>query len=296
MIVGGDEEKCRAKEQNVRETDYSNIVEVRVVPDQRAAQDAVRRLKGEVVIITDVASRYLKDTITNVVAPFSESYVGCVCGMVRKAPDENGDFHDGANWRYENKIKVMESNIGCLSGANTAICAFRRGLFPERISTDIHLDFYYPTAVTEIGFDVLFEPNAVAYEGEDRTEQELFEKHIDDGASGYRAMARFRTLLWPKSRGSFVFWSHRVMKWLVPFNLICMMVCFAWIGMYQSWALVAEIALLAGMAYLAAYNRIFTRKGKNLPGIIGKLSDFGAYFFLLNVAYLFGFFRSFKKQ
>lgn len=289
LIVEDNEEICRSKVKNVRESSLQNLEDVVCISNQQDAAVAIKNLKGEVVVVTDGYSLFLKDTISNVIQTLSSDMVGCVCGMVRKAPDENGESRDGANWKYENKIKVLESNIGCLSGANTAIYAFKKECVPEHIDKKINLDFYIPTSITENGYDVLFEPKSVAYE-EERTEQDLFKKHIADGASGYRSIVRFWRLLLPH-KGSFVFWSHRVMKWLVPFNMLFLLFGCGILAPQYKWALVLFVVQLLFYVYVIVYYILYTLKGKDMSGPIGKLSGFASYFVVLNFAWLSGLFK-----
>ena len=290
LVIEPDWEIYRKKEINVRESDYSQITDIIKVENQQEAAKQLTKIKSEAVVVTDGTSSLKKDTISNVIRTLSGKKTGLVCGMVRKAPDENGEFRDGANWRYENKIKVQESNIGCLSGANTAIYAFKKDVIPISIHKKINLDFFLSTAITEKGYDVLFEPNAVAYE-EDRTEGDLFKKHVEDGASGYCSILRFWRLLLPR-KGGFVFWSHRVMKWLVPFNMIILLAGCVILACSNIWALIILLLQIVVYLYLTVYYFVFTKREESLPGPIGKLSDFGSYFLMLNIAWLIGFFKS----
>lgn len=291
LIIGQENGKSKKKEENVKESAYSNIVEITSVKNQKEAIVAIPRAEGTVVVVTDKDSTFLRNTISEIVVPLSNPLVGCVCGMVRKAPDEEGKYRDGANWKYENIIKVLESNIGCLSGANTSIYAFKREILGEKLSADINLDFQIPTAFTEKGYDVVFEPKALAYEPEERDGQELFEKHIDDGASGYRSIARFWRLLIPGRKGGFVFWSHRVMKWLVPFNMIILLAGCGILTSHYLWALALVVCQILFYLYVVAYYSLFTARGKEMPGPVGKLSGFACYFVILNVAWFLGLFK-----
>lgn len=247
----------------------------------------VTGVDADIIIFTDGKSDISKADIHTLIKKFSHPEVGCVCGMVRKEPDRNGEYHDGANWKYENKIKKLESKIGCLSGGNSSLLAVRKELIPQMYDNHISWDFFLPTHITEQGFDVLLEPNAVAYEKGDKSEKDLFSKHVEDGASYYRSMAHFWRLLLPR-KGSFVFWSHRVLKWLVPFNMIMLLVCCGVLAPTYTWANVLLILQVLGYLYLTTYYFAFTKRGKSLKGSIGKLSDFGSYFLVLNVAWSLG--------
>lgn len=254
----------------------------------------VTGVDADIIIFTDGKSDISKADLHTLIKKFSHPEVGCVCGMVRKAPDANGEFYDGANWKYENKIKRLESNIGCLSGGNSALLAVRKELIPQRYDIHISWDFFLPTHITEQGYDVLFEPRSVAFEKDNKTESVLFAKHVDDGASYYRSIAHFWRLLLPR-KGGFVFWSHRVMKWLVPFNMIILLLGCGILAANFRCALVLLILQIFGYLYLTFYYISFTQRGKTLFGPIGKLSDFGSYFMVLNVAWFCGLFKIGKE-
>lgn len=291
VVIGGDETDFARKKNNIQNSDYKNIIEIVYSPLQENALRIIKTTKGEVVVVTDTYSVFLKETIPAAINALSVPWTGCVSGMLRKEPDENGVSRDGANWRYENKIKMLESNIGCLSGANSAIYAVKHAFLPDERHSLINLDFLIPMCVTEIGFDVVFEPKSVAYESENRSEADLFKKHVLDGESGFRSIVRFLDLLWPTKKGSFVFWSHRVMKWLVPFNMIILLAGCGILAFSYKWTLILLLLQILGYLYLSIYYITFTLKGKSLSGAIGKLSDFGSYFLVLNVAWFLGFIK-----
>lgn len=286
IVISHNKEKFVSKEKNILNSEYSNIKEIFCVDQIKNISSLLKIAKGDVIVITDDSSTFTNDTITHVIRPLSESNVGCVSGMVRKKPFENGVYRDSGNWKYENYIKELESNIGTLSGANGAIYAFKRDLAPKYIDDKINLDFYIPTYITELGYDVLFEPQAVAYE-EDRTEEDIFIKHVNDGASGYRSIIKFWKLLFPR-KGSFVFWSHRVMKWLVPFNMIAILIICCILTSKFYWATILLFLQLLVYTLLSLNYFLYTKKGSNLSGTIGKIINFGSYFLFLNIAWFLG--------
>lgn len=293
VIVASGKESVEEKKRNVVELDYGNIKEILTTCEESEFWPLLRQVTGEVVVVTDATSILLPDSVTRLIGDFSDKTVGCVSGMSRKIHDENGVFNDSANWRYENKIKELESNIGTLSGGNKAIFAFRRELLPKEGDSMVSIEFYIPTAITEQGYDVLFEPEAVAYETEERSDRDLFKKHIVDGSSGVRSIVRFWRLLLPR-KGSFVFWSHRVVKWLVPFNLIVLLLGCGVMSYVHRGMLVLFMLQVIMYIYLTVWALLKPQKRKEIAGPIGKLSAFGSYFLTLNVAWLIGFFKSLK--
>ena len=291
IIVNDDDKRVEKRKNEMLNAHFEGIIEIVCSKNQNDAVNLIPDLKGDVVVVSDGNSSFLQDTIPALITPLVNDRVACVSGMSRKAPDSEGNFRDGANWKYENSIKRLESGLGCLSGANPSVFAFKKELLKGVIDKKIHLDFYIPTALEEQGYDVLFEPSSVVYE-EERSEEDLFKKHIKDGASGYRSIVRFWRLLLPR-HGSFVFWSHRVMKWLVPFNMLILFFGAVIVALSHIWGVVSLLLQVIAYLYVALYFYLFTRKGKTLKGPVGKLSDFATYFVTLNCAWFLGFL---KKQ
>lgn len=294
IIINDDDKRVEKRKNEILNAHIDGILEIVSSKDQNDAVDLIPNLKGDVIIVSDGNSSFLQDTIPALITPLVNDRVACVSGMSRKMPDNEGNFRDGANWKYENSIKRFESGLGCLSGANPSIFAFKRDALKGVIDKKIHLDFYIPTALEEQGYDVLFEPNSVVYE-EDRSESDLFRKHIEDGSSGYRSIIRFWILLFPR-HGSFVFWSHRVMKWLVPFNMILLLVGCGILAPQYVWALVIMICQILLYLYVILYYILLTSRGKELPGPVGKLSEFACYFVVLNVAWFLGLFYTYNSK
>lgn len=289
IIINDDVSRVEKRENEILNAHNNGIMEMVSSKNQNEAIAKIPDLKGDVIIVSDGNSSFLQDTIPALIAPLGNKHVACVSGMSRKVPDDKGNYSDGANWKYENRIKCLETGLGCLSGANPSVFAFKREALKGVIDKKIHLDFYIPTSIEEQGFDVLFEPTSVVYE-EERSESELFRKHIEDGASGYRSIARFWRLLLPR-HGSFVFWSHRVLKWLVPINMLILLMGAAIISLNHIWALALLLIQMATYLYVTLYFFLFSRRGKKLGGSIGKISEFATYFITLNIAWFLGIFK-----
>jgi cellulose synthase/poly-beta-1,6-N-acetylglucosamine synthase-like glycosyltransferase len=118
-------------------------------------------LDSDLVIMSDANSMYEPVSLRRLVRHFADPRVGCVCGRLlyvnpRALPAGEGER---IYWAYEGVIKVLESSLGSLLGANGAIYAFRRVLFrpvdplmfcddviPIRIAVEGHLTIYDPGA------------------------------------------------------------------------------------------------------------------------------------------------------
>lgn len=279
------------KKQNILSTNNGvNIIEIIEVINSDKISSKLYNLKGDVVVVTNSFSLFTENAIRFLLNSLSTNSVGLVSGMSRKQPDLNGNFTDGANWAYENQVKVLESNIGSLSGANPAIFAFKKCLLPESITESINLDFFLSTAISEMGLDVIFQPKALAYEVDNKTEKILFKKHVNDGICARKSLLFFWHLLLPR-KGSFVFWSHRVMKWLVPFNMLYVLIVSFLMAASNTFFLYLLLVQLLLYFYVLVFYLIFVRNSRIHKGVVARLSEFACYFITLNLAWFIGFIK-----
>lgn len=254
--------------------------------------------KGEILVFSDANTMYERNAIQNIVKHFADERIGCVSGQLRYKMKDNageGARSESAYWKYENWVKVQESKIGRLSGANGAIYAIRKGILDRIPKNIINDDFYVATYALQAGNDVIMEPNAVAYEEPNDDFQSQFKRHIRDGAGHYQALHVFWRMLLPR-KGSFVHISHRAIKWIVPFDLILL---FLMTSIFAPTNIVMSIIFLCqcvGYAFLTLYYLLFVQKDRVIPGPIGKVISIVFYFFAINLSLLMGWFRLISKK
>lgn len=252
----------------------------------------LKKAKGEVLVFSDANTMYDPKAILELVKYFTDDRIGCVSGQLRYKIDGKsgqGAKSESTYWKYENWVKKLESKIGRLSGANGAIYAIRKGIISEIRKGIINDDFYVSTYVLQAGFDVIIEPNAIAYEEPNDEIDSQFKRHVRDGAGHYQALAFFWRMLFPR-KGSFVFISHRVLRWLVPFFLLSALTCNA---LLVSQSLLMSILFafqVVGYLTMILYY-LPIRKGFKGKGIIIKVFNIVFYFLSVNLALLLGFLR-----
>jgi biofilm PGA synthesis N-glycosyltransferase PgaC len=258
----------------------------------------LEKATGEILVFSDANTMYDFKAILNLVKYFTDNRIGCVSGQLRYKFDISaglGAKSESAYWKYENWVKVIESRVGRLSGANGAIYAIRKGLITEVRKGIINDDFYIATYVLQSGYDVILNPDAIAFEEPNDEFESQFKRHIRDGAGHYQAIAVFWKLLFPR-KGSFVHISHRVIRWLVPFFLIIAFISNAM--MIGQSAIIDALLIVQILGYLAMgiYYLMLKKGTTQKKGVIGKLFNILFYFFSVNLALLLGFIRLVKKQ
>jgi cellulose synthase/poly-beta-1,6-N-acetylglucosamine synthase-like glycosyltransferase len=183
-----------------------------------AAQNAAaERASGEILAFSDANSVWQADALRLLVGAFAEQEVGYACGQVRFL-DAGGDNLEGAYWRYEMKLREMESSLAGVTAGNGAIYAVRAPAYLPLAPSGSH-DLSFPFRLAKCKLRSVYVSAARAEEKMVPTlEGELTRKRrmmvgIWDIVVGERMISpRGYTSLYAFELGS-----HRLLRYLTPF-------------------------------------------------------------------------------
>ena len=246
----------------------------------------INRCKGEVIVFTDANSFYQSDTIKNLVRNFADPNIGCVVGNLRYIDEKTSVAKgEGLYFRYESKIKEFESRLGAVVAATGSIYAIRRELFLP-LDFEVANDFAHPIQIASKGYNIVFEPDAIAYEKATSGIREEFRRRTRIVTRGITAfMKYFRTYRMLHGTWGFCFISHKLLRWFIPFFLIAIII----INLTLLESPLFRIILYAQLAfYSLALIGIFLRGSK-----FGKPFTVPFYFCLINTAALVGIIKYF---
>jgi cellulose synthase/poly-beta-1,6-N-acetylglucosamine synthase-like glycosyltransferase len=246
----------------------------------------VAELSAEIIVLSDANTFFDRQAARKLVRWFADSSIGAVCGKLVLTDRRTGRNMDGLYWKYETFIKKCESRLGALLGANGAIYAIRRSIFPEVQNDTLVDDFVIPLAAKlETGCRIVYEQEAIAHEEIAPDISDEFHRRARIGAGGYQAIGRLWKLVDPR-RGwvALSFLSHKVLRWLCPFFMVGIIVC----SMLASHYAFYRGALAVEMAFL-----LLSVPFSQLPGsgLLVRLLRLSAMFTLMNAALFVGFFR-----
>jgi poly-beta-1,6-N-acetyl-D-glucosamine synthase len=188
---------------------------------------AIKSIRGEIVVFSDANTEYSTDALKRLVKHFEKPDVGCVSGRLyyRNPGKTISGKGESLYWKYETALKRMESQLGYVAGANGAIYAVRRDLFEPFPPRTINDDFTLSMKIVTKGYKSVYEGNAAVYEDVAPTMESEFNRHVRDGAGHYVAVVHLLGLLNPfLGLRSFIYWSHRIFRWMVPFLLILLFI------------------------------------------------------------------------
>jgi len=185
-----------------------------------ARNKAVERAKAEILVFTDANAFFNPDALEKLILRFRDPSVGAVCGaLVLKRPDDSENLY----WRYEKLIKVLEDRFHSIIGANGSIYAIRKELYTP-LPPEVDDDFVEPLLVYLKGKKVVYERKAVSVENDIPAEDIQAEFHAKRRVvlRGLQSLSFVKETLNPLSHPvlSFEIFSHKIMKWSVPFSLV----------------------------------------------------------------------------
>jgi cellulose synthase/poly-beta-1,6-N-acetylglucosamine synthase-like glycosyltransferase len=217
---------------------------------------------------------------------FDDPTVGVVCGRLVLIDPASGRNVDGIYWRYETFLKGCETKLNALLGANGAIYAIKRSLFPDlpsRVAVD---DFVIPLlARLRYGSTIAYEPEATAFEETPPDIRAEFGRRSRIGAGGFQSLPLLYPLLNPAWGWiAFSFLSHKLLRWTCPFFLLTIAVTNLLLldRAFYGWTMLAQ-SMLYGLAIVGAF-----LQGS---GQMARLARLATMFTAMNLALLAGFYR-----
>lgn len=249
--------------------------------------DVCAQAQGEVLVLSDANVDFAPDTVKRLVARFQDSKVACVCGKLcfRTREGEAHTQSEGIYWKLETWLKQHEGGRGVLLGANGANFALRRDLWKGCPPEIVVEDLYIPLRLLMEGWRVVFEPTALAYEDLPPALADEFGRRVRIGAGDYQILARCLGLLNPShGLAAWVFFSHKVLRWVAPLFMIGAMLAVLVLVMLGA---PGALLVLAGGACIVAVTAVGFSSVR-LPGPLGRLASVSAYFATMNAALLLG--------
>ena len=244
--------------------------------------DLVSKCKGEIIVFSDANTIFESDAILKLVRHFQNEKIGGVSGRLRLAwKDETIQYGEAIYWEYETFLKRLEWGVSSVIGANGGIYAIRKELYEPLPENTIIDDFVISMNIIRKGYRFAYENNAVGYEESYDNLKAEFKRKVRIAAGNLQSLKLTYPLLMPqKGLIAFMFWSHKIVRWCVPFSLLSIYIIpFFMMGDYPWLLSVLEniILILALVGTKLARKNMFMR--------------LNTYFFTVNFALLLGYFK-----
>jgi poly-beta-1,6-N-acetyl-D-glucosamine synthase len=259
-----------------------------------AVNYAVDQAKNDILIFSDANTILNNDAILNITRHYHLNETGGVAGEKKVLSSSEGADQvgsgEGLYWKYESLLKQLDSTFYSVVGAAGELFSLRRELYepvPKNVILD---DFIISMWVTQKGYRIVYEPNAFALELPSFSMGDEHKRKIRIAAGGFQSIVMLKPLLyfWKHPRLSFLYISHRVLRWtLSPLclalafisNFILVLILLN--NLYK--ILFATQLIFYAMAIIAS---IISFKSR-----IFKIFKLAYYFVFMNVSVVQGFFR-----
>jgi cellulose synthase/poly-beta-1,6-N-acetylglucosamine synthase-like glycosyltransferase len=242
---------------------YGNAIRAHVSPVRQGKSCGMNQLvastDADLIVFSDANVTFAPDALPNLLAPFADDAVGCVCGhlIYRSTDRPNATAETGSlYWRIEERIKSLESRVGSVMGADGSIFAIRRRLHRPPPG-DLIDDMFVSLSILCGGHRIVHAENATAYEDAVSRPAEEYRRKVRIACQAFnvhRALWHsLRRLPWLER---YMYASHKVLRWLAIYFLASSGLCFLLAVLLAGGFRVASAVAAAGLgAGAAAYLR-----------------------------------------
>ncbi len=184
-----------------------------------AAQNRAMKLNtAPFVVFSDANTLLNKEAIRKLVRHYANKEVGGVSGEKRVIPTFNAELSgagEGLYWKYESTLKKLDSELKTIVGAAGELVSFRSELWTDLETDSILDDFMQSMRIAAKGYRFIYEPEAYAMETPSANFKEELKRKVRIAAGGWQSMSRLKAILlpWPDPVLSFMYVSHRVLRW-----------------------------------------------------------------------------------
>ena len=190
--------------------------------------DLMAAAQGEVLVFSDANTQLEPPALKRLAAHFADPRVGAVGGhlVLHRAATAAGGADESLYWRFETALKAWEGQLGLLAAAPGALHAQRRALArPVPVQRMISDDLFLAGSVLLQGYAVTYAPTAVGHETAAAETRGELRRKIRVAETAYNTLPYLWPLLLPgrgqvSARVAWMFWSHKLLRWLVPFLML----------------------------------------------------------------------------
>ncbi len=297
--IGSDYSSDRTNEILLKKQNEYHWLKIHLFKERRGKasvlNDLIKLANYDIVVFSDANTEFKKDALKNLVYQFQEEKIGGVCGKLILTEDEvekTESVEERKYWLYETVIKESESNLGLLFAANGGIFAIRKKLFEQiPIKKAVTDDLFISLSVIGKGYKFVYAKDACAVESVGKDVTTEFKRKVRFSATNFQTMTLcFRSIIRQGLLISYAFFSHKISRWFLPFNLI-LLYLFS-VLLFGKSIIINNLFYLQSLFYLLA-----------LLGYIGTkirvkffLFSLPYFFVIANIAVIKGFFKFLNKK
>ncbi len=247
-------------------------------------------VSDDIVIFTDANTMLCTNAIREIVLAFKDKMVACVAGEKRVQSDKiaGAVAGEGLYWKYESKLKELDSRLYSTVGAAGELFAIRKQHFVPLSHDTLLDDFILSLSIAMKGYKIAYCKQAYALESPSANMKEENKRKVRIAAGGLQSIYRLRPLLniFKYKTLSFQYISHRVLRWTItPIALILLFISNTAIVVNKPDIFYLIFLFLQTVFYLCALVGYYLAS-KNIKN---KILYVPFYFTIMNINVLRGF-------
>jgi len=182
---------------------------------------------GEILVFTDADCLLPRAALSQLLEHFADPRVGLVsaCPRFQNAFETAVTENEGLYLRYETWLRQRESERGLLAMASGSLFAVRRSLW-QPLAPNFGDDFVLPLRVLRAGMINRIDSRVIAFTHLSQTRAaSMLRMKSRIVSKDFSALLAHRDLLNPFRYGaaSIALWSHKLLRWLVPYFLLSLL-------------------------------------------------------------------------
>jgi cellulose synthase/poly-beta-1,6-N-acetylglucosamine synthase-like glycosyltransferase len=230
-ILAGNDGSSDATEDIVRQFTHCGV---RLISfPQQCGKSAIQNAlasaaTADILVFTDADCFCTPNSLRLAVEHFADERVGLVTASPRYLDERSTAIvkNESIYLRYETWLRRLESDRGLLAMASGSFFAMRRTLW-EPLQADSGDDFVLPLRAAQAGMLTRLDKRlSVITHLSQSTPSSMLKMKIRIIQKDFRGLLSHRTLLNPMRYGrlAIALWSHKLLRWLVPYFLIAFLV------------------------------------------------------------------------
>ena len=218
-----------------------------------AENAALPHLRGSIVVNSDASIDVPAPSLKALVVWFGDPTVGVAsCRDVSvSGAREDGNQGESGYVGYEMGVRRLETRAGGIVGASGCFYAIRTHLHQHLVPEALSRDFAAPLVARRYGFRSVSVDDAIAFVPRTTSLRREYARKVRTMTRGLETLFFHRGLLNPFKYGLFAWelWSHKLIRWLVPWGGLLVVVGLGLLAPTEPWA---RILLALGGAAVAA--------------------------------------------
>jgi cellulose synthase/poly-beta-1,6-N-acetylglucosamine synthase-like glycosyltransferase len=248
----------------------------------------VNKAKYEIIVMTDANVLFDTNTLNELVKHFKNPKIGLVDSRMEHFGLKETGISMAENGYISNEVqtKFGEGKIwGAMMGPFGGCFAFRKVCFQAIPTHFLVDDFYLNMIILQKGYQCINEQNARVFEDVSNESWIEFNRKIRISAGNFQNLSRFWTMLFRFDGISYAFFSHKFLRWILPFFMLFILVGSSILSReHIVYTIMNALFIIPLGLYIPDY------LGKKI-GVHFKWVRYIVHFTSMNIALFLGFFK-----